>query len=245
MIPALKKRFQLDAIRKTLEEYCASSRPNVVELKAVDDLILQTLHNWHLPTAHLVDSLESIFRSVLQHILEETAHKWETTNLFKALKRISQDVFLSTHIEDLRSNIVSRALRVELTKPITENKILTDLYIAEETAFYEGERFKVRSDIYFDALEIETGRAINQKDRERKRHANAEDLKAKLGPDPYKREIDVMAEIRAYYRIASVRFVDNIIQSVEAELFGKFREGLLDDLYNELKVTDAECKFIA
>jgi hypothetical protein len=57
-----------------------------------------------------------------------------------------------------------------------------------------------------------------------------------LGPDPYSREVGVMARIRAYYQIASIPFLDQVVQAVEAELFIKFRDGLQEDLAAVLQI---------
>ncbi|KAF2434192.1 hypothetical protein EJ08DRAFT_582410 [Tothia fuscella] len=238
---ALKTVFRLDEIRRTLDEFCSSGLPDIVEPKAVDNLILSTLENWHVPTSRLVNALENVLRSALQRTLEETAREWKTTLLFSEIMRISQQVFLRVHVGHLRDMSAPRALRLERTKPITEDTKTMSRYIQEETEHFQNARFKALSETYFDKLDTMTGKETSPHDRERKRQSDREGLKAKIGPDPYDREVRVMAQIRGYYQIASMRFVDNIRQMVEAELFAKFRDGLHNDLQDGLKVHGADC----
>jgi len=240
---AFKCRFKLDDIRATLDEFSSSGLPGDVEPKAVDSLILITLKHWDTPVYRLVDSLEAALRSSLENTLEVTALEWSTSQLFFEMRRI-QESFLSTHLGDLRSNIASRALRLERRKPMTMDEANLQRYMKEQFRVFEDARFEARSNAYFDTQERVMGKEIPKQERERKRlnPAERESLKLKLGPDPFTREIEVMAKIRAYYQIASTRFVDNIRQSVEAELFYQFRDGLKDDLEEGLKVTEDNCK---
>jgi hypothetical protein len=52
---------------------------------------------------------------------------------------------------------------------------------------------------------------------------------------PYKCELRAMAMIWAYYDIASARFVDQVIQAVEAELFPTLCDNLGPELMDVLK----------
>jgi hypothetical protein len=110
-------------------------------------------------------------------------------------------------------------------------------YEEEELEVFQAARFKARTDAFFNQQDHVTRKETSSEERARKRRADMDGLKTKIGPDPYDREVKVMAKIRAYYQIASIRFVDHIRQSVEAELFDKFRNGLYEDLVEGLRVT--------
>jgi hypothetical protein len=238
---ALKKRFHLGEIRATLDEFSASGLPDEIELKAVDSLILKTFEHWHVPLDQLLKSLEEVLRSAMQKTITETTSRWTTTSLPTEIARIC-DHFLDTHLGDLRDNVAARALRLERRKPITDDENTMKRYTQEELDVFNTARFKARTDVYFDQQDVMNGKGTGSEERERKRQNNPDVLKAKLGADPFDREIRVMAKIRAYYQIASVRFVDHIRQSIEAELFVKFRDGLLDDLLEGLRVMQPDCK---
>jgi hypothetical protein len=53
-------------------------------------------------------------------------------------------------------------------------------------------------------------------------------------PDPYRKEIEVLAQIRAYNEVAQKRFVDNVYMSIQGELVHGFGENILEALQNGL-----------
>ena len=53
-------------------------------------------------------------------------------------------------------------------------------------------------------------------------------------PDPYRKEIEVLAQVRAYNEVAQKRFVDNVYMSIQGELVNGFRKNILDALQNGL-----------
>jgi hypothetical protein len=238
---AHKKRFTLGEIHTTLDEYSAYGLPDRVEPKAVDNLIRKTLENWHLPLHQLLVSLKAALQKALKETLDEVVKGWRSTELYSEIHRI-QEIFLGTHCGQLEDHAASRALRLETAKPISEDTRAMKRYKQEELEVLQNAWFKCRSDAFFDGQDGNTGKITTPEQREAERRSKTEALKKRLGPDPHEREIKVMADIRAYYQIASVRFVDHICQSVEAELFVKFRDGLHDDLEDGLRVTQRGCK---
>jgi hypothetical protein len=200
------------------------------------------MEHWDVPLNQLLESLHEIMRKALQTTLDETTRRWNATALPSAIKRISQDNFLTTHLGDLQDNVAMRALRLEQRKPITEDEMTMKRYEEEELAKFQEARLKARIEVYFDEQGRITEKEISSEERARKRRNELDVLKTKIGPDPFDREVKVMAKIRAYYRIASARFVDHIRQSVEAELFVKFRDGLYDDLAKKLRITEPDCE---
>jgi hypothetical protein len=53
-------------------------------------------------------------------------------------------------------------------------------------------------------------------------------------PDPYRKEIEVLAQVRAYNEVAQKRFVDNVYMSIQGELVNGFRQSILEALQNGL-----------
>jgi hypothetical protein len=58
--------------------------------------------------------------------------------------------------------------------------------------------------------------------------------------EPYSREIDLVADISAYYMIAARRFHDSITMRIESKFFKQLRDKLRDQLQDELGIYDAE-----
>jgi hypothetical protein len=213
-----------------------------VEPKAVDRLILLTLEHWDVPLQQLLQALYEIMRSALQKTLDETTHTWNTTALPRAIKQISQDMYLTAHLRDLRENVAQRALILEQRKPLTEDTRTMKRYEEEELQFLQAARLNARIEAYFNQQDRSIGKETSPEERARKLRNDTDAIKAKIGPDPFDREIKVMAKVRAYYQIASVRFVDHMRQSIEAEFFVNFRDGLHIELAKGLRVTEPDCE---
>jgi hypothetical protein len=197
-------------------------------------MILETLKNWHSPLETLTTTLGAALARSLLSTLHETVKEWRATKLFEEM-RDSYLQFLNTHLGSIKAN-VARALRIERAKPITRNDKLMDRYIAEETTTLETGRLRTRHTEYATEIQDMTGKDVTIKAWDEKAKKLALET---IGPDPYSREVGVMARIRAYYQIASMRFVDNIVQAVEADLFVKFRD-LEYDLMGALRVLEED-----
>lgn len=62
-------------------------------------------------------------------------------------------------------------------------------------------------------------------------------------PDPYRKEIEVLAQVRAYSEVAQKRFVDNVYMSIQGELVNGFRQGLHEALQNGLGLNGPDGMF--
>lgn len=236
----LRKRFSLSEIRSQLEDFSPSSLPGGTDPKAVDRMILASIANWHIPTTQLLEKVERELRSGLELALNETAFKWSTTELYREMQQ-QFAAFVLIHIGEQRTQQIPRLLRLETRKPLTENAEAMEIHQARELDAFNIARFRARADVYFNEQDALTGKKSSEEERSRKIQIDKE-LSMKLGPDPYQREVEVMAKIRAYYAVASSRFVDNVYQSVEADLFDRFHGGLRGELEEALGIHGPDCQ---
>jgi hypothetical protein len=235
---ALRKVFSLGEIRSTLESFSTSGLPSAIELKAVDHMMLSTLKNWNKPVDVLFKSLRAALARSLAKSLRDTVGQWRATKLYEKMHSASLD-FLNEHLTSMQVH-VNRSLLLERAKPITRDEQLMNRYISEEEAELTVWRLKNRLKMYNSRLAENGGKELSFAVWDDKTCKNVSTL---LGPDTYASEITVMARIRAYYHIASTRFVDHVAQSVEAELLMKFRSDLDHDLNIVLKVFDQDGRF--
>jgi hypothetical protein len=236
----LRKRFSLSEIRSQLEDFSASGIPGGIDPRAVDQMILATLVNWNIPTTQLLEKVEKELRSGLELTLTDAASKWTTTGLYREMQR-HFDSIVRMHVDNQRTRQIPRLLHLETRKPLTENVEAMKLHKSRELDVFTTARFKARADVYLNEQDAVTGKTIGEEDRSKKIQADKELIK-KLGSDPYEREVEVMAEIRAYYAVAASRFVDNVCQSVEVDLFDHFHEGLREELEEALGIHGPDCK---
>jgi hypothetical protein len=238
-LAALRKMFKLQEIRSTLDSFSTSGLPSVVELKAVDHMILTTFKNWDVPLDLLYKRLRTALARSLASSLSEKVGQWRATKLFEEMHQ-ANIAFLDEHLTHMQAH-VNRSLRLERAKPITRDEELMTRYIAEEETDLADARLQHRYRLYNTKLVENGGKehgAGSWDDKARKQAASL------LQPDTYAREISVMARIKAYYHVASTRFVDHVVQSVEAELLVTFKEELYHDLMMVLKVFGEDGKYL-
>lgn len=237
----LNKKFALQEIRSQLDDYSASGRPGGIDPGAVDMMILATLSNWAVPMNQLFDNIEKKLHSALQQTLDECISGWRTTELYRQLSALSSE-FLADQMKHQREIHALRTLHLETHKPLTEDSEALELYTSRELEILQTARFKARADSYFNEQDAMTSKTTSPEDRTRKTQTDKE-LRNKIGTDTYQREVEVMSTIRGYYTIAASRFVDNICQSVESDLFDHFHNSLRNELEEGLGIRGANCKY--
>ncbi|KAJ9667410.1 hypothetical protein H2201_002611 [Coniosporium apollinis] len=230
----LAARFKLEDIRKALDDFSASDIGEV-DPKAVDFLILKTFEQWDAPMKKFLDDTETVLRVNIRRALDDVFCKWKTTDLYKESSRII-DRFLTNHMENQRKEIAERALRLERFKPITWNSETMEVNRMEELEVFQHARYEARANAYLDEQDARTGKATSL--QERHRRIMTDQVRKEVGPDPYQREVEVMAKVRAYYNIASMRFVDHICQSLQVELIESFRTDIREELMLGLQVKE-------
>jgi hypothetical protein len=130
-------------LRRILDAYSTSGLLSVVEPKAVDHMILETLKNWHIPLSALTRCLKAAIVCSLAKTLQSTVREWRATKLFDEMQYANQS-FVDRHFDEMTS-FVNRALCVEHVKPITREERLMDRYVAEDMSMLEFARLKQRN----------------------------------------------------------------------------------------------------
>ena len=64
-----------------------------------------------------------------------------------------------------------------------------------------------------------------------------------LGRDPFQNEIELAAYVRGYYKTASLRFADNICQTIQGNIFAKVQKEVRQQLLeNRLGLNEGDGK---
>lgn len=244
-----QKRFSLLEIRETLENLTMSDIPNEIDPRAVDHLRSQCLTGWQLPMNAFLENITTILSDKLHYLLQDSCNKWLNTEFYVEAQRILSD-FVAAIMEE-QHNYAQRALRLELHKPFTLNDEDIKRKEGEELQVIEPMRYKTRAGEYLNIHEARTGRVTIEAERKKKIQGD-KNLRTELGVDPFQREIEVMAKVRGYYRVALLRFLDHVVQGVQVEVFEKCRNELSRQLKLGLELGTANgesvnliCQYIA
>ncbi|KAF2494444.1 P-loop containing nucleoside triphosphate hydrolase protein [Lophium mytilinum] len=221
------KVFELDDICKALNDMSSSDIPREVDSKALDFLILESLQEWDRPTDAFFQSLDRALRVQLRGIFDQTFGAWQTSELYKKSWEII-DQFLKLHMTEQRETLAMHALNVEREKPFAGDDQLWDHHISEALVALQHARTMRRLTIYANEKADVTGKEV--KPSELAGLKSKPEVAKIVTNDPYRREVEVMAKIRGYYKIASVRFYSNICLSLQSKLFKMLRLSLRHEI---------------
>jgi len=168
--------------------------------------------------------------------MDQVFAPWKETELFSAVW-MAVTKFLQEYVNYQRDHVASRALRLERNGPMTECAELWRDHQDNELAFLQLKRFETRAEVVFEKQQASTNKEITKVERSR-RAQNDATLKDTLGPDPFRREVEMMAKVKGYYNVASMRFIDHICQSLQAELFKDIGTNLHQELTVALRVSE-------
>ncbi|KAF2669957.1 hypothetical protein BT63DRAFT_226521 [Microthyrium microscopicum] len=151
------------------------------------------------------------------------------------------DAITRNFVHDLVKVQVDKAIGAfarENFTPVIANKQLLDQLTVKELTTIEKARYEQRARQLYQAEHPDWDTEFGLDDKQRK-EIESEKFRVKIGADPYDREIEVMAKVKAYYSIAATRFVENVILMVEADLLGGL-PALKDRIEEELGVKDPD-----
>ncbi|OCK79986.1 hypothetical protein K432DRAFT_393431 [Lepidopterella palustris CBS 459.81] len=231
----LAKTFMLDEIKKTLDDISTSDIPGEVDPKALDYLIVICLKHWNQPTTEFFTTMEIALRSQLRSIFDEAFEAWASTEIYSEAWAIVEQ-FLIIHLGEQKDTLAPHMLSVEQEKPFTDDHELWDYHIVNAKQGFQEARLNHLFQKHFQSMA--SRKPLSQAERERMLKDPV--LREKFKNDPYHREVEVMAKIRGYYKIASTRFYDNICLSLQAKLFRKLRTALHEELTSGLKVYEGD-----
>ncbi|CRG84041.1 hypothetical protein PISL3812_01383 [Talaromyces islandicus] len=205
-----KYRFQLPEIRRINESYSYGHISNQNHPRASETLNKISVSHWDGPMEIFLDHTNKLVRSTIVNQVNKVFAPYQETELHR---HISSTV--SRHLSQLKKDLELQALELlnqEKSKPLTT----AFAYIqAEEKKHYENLTYRRR---------ITRAKAYLKSQNELPEESSKATQKAKqidVGPDPFDNEIKMMAGTRAYYDIASTRFVDSLAQKVHLKLFRK------------------------
>ncbi|KAK6003315.1 hypothetical protein QM012_001160 [Aureobasidium pullulans] len=233
---AKKKTFRLLEVRDTLSKLTASSVPGEVDPLAVDHLRKQTLVGWEQPMLEFVDSVHQEIQTTLDQLLEEACAQWLNTAFFTEARKLVKAFVANAMRNQLQ--YAKRALDLEQRKPLTLNTEGFKYHHDKELQILlEGRATQRLIERTEDADRAAGKIMVDQSERKKKAKA---DIKTKgelgLGDDPFAEEVKVMAKVRGYHNVALSRFLDVIVQGVQAEVLHELETNLLQQLKDGLEV---------
>jgi hypothetical protein len=237
--------FTCGQLKHEIDKQQVPGLPGEVNPNALNKLILGTIQSWQAPVKGLIQTIEKIIReSLLQLILQPSVcDSWRGSILNQRLEAITLD-FIVTIINAETHKALEAAEREEV-RPIVLNQKHFDAEKDSELEILRGVRYTKRAELLYRRLHGEGPESELERHKweEARKNSIAKDkFKAEVGDDPYDREVEVVAKIKAYYRIASTRMVENIYMIIEYGILRKLGQ-LSTEIEESLEIHGGHGKF--
>ncbi|KAJ5173236.1 Dynamin [Penicillium capsulatum] len=216
--------ISLDAVRSLKQETNQVGIPNQIDPSAVETLKKDSVKHWEGIAQDFAKALLGVIKKVLFMTLDEVIVNHRQTGLYRELYRIIE-AFLA-QIQANYLDEVSAYARMEHDRPFTLAAL------AHKEAMEKAKNALTRGRNRSRAKHWISLRSLSDEYVER--------VEAELGADPYAQEVEMVASSRAYYEVASSRFLDVICLIAEAKLRAKCRGDLITVVNSELRVNCLE-----
>ncbi|KAF2713739.1 P-loop containing nucleoside triphosphate hydrolase protein [Pleomassaria siparia CBS 279.74] len=227
--------FGLDDTRERLLEGSYAKLAQHVNPKILEKLMLQSLQHWNEELNLFFDNLERNMLAQTQRTLHESFSKYITTQLFEESSKIVNK-YLALHFGLQRTTMGPEILNSELGGVYLWNSRIFENHKVRFLQAYKLVRCRQRTNAYWSSvdptLDAEQQEVSAKKEPHKTMLANNKDKEL------YETEIDVIAEVRAYYELARVRFHEAICMRVESNLFNEFSSNLMEHLSDDLGLND-------
>ncbi|OAX79086.1 hypothetical protein ACJ72_06596 [Emergomyces africanus] len=220
------KTFALEEIREISSETYTSGVPGLSNPHVVETMNKLSVMHWDQPMGAFLTATYELMEDFLIGKLEDVFFSYQRTALYGKLREIIPK-FLQA-LKEPHLHLANEFYLVERMKPFT--MATATFQNAKRDAFdiLKTKRQECRATRFVEDEYKESGKTLDP--------SGISDIQ--MGEDEYAREIEIMAVSRAYYHVASSRFVDTLCQSVYTKLFFKCDRELRSVIIKELGILD-------
>jgi hypothetical protein len=233
--------IQLDKFRLELGQSSQSKVPGLKHPKVHESLMIKPLQQWQVPLDVFFQELEERLRKHIKTLFVKHFKDRKDSELYTKAWVIVNEM-IDDNLSLQKSTIAAESLKAELQGPYIFHG---DAFKTEKQRVLEDfakQRQTYRMNAFMKEA-IRHGR--NARTLTTERLGKEEQSMAIIRSEPYAAEIDVIADMRAYYGLAARRFHDSVCMRVESNFFKQLREELRNELDARLGISnEADGKFI-
>lgn len=221
------QRFRLEEIREINSNYYQASVPGEIELKALETMNRMSVQYWGVTLNEFMHKVNKVVKGqILEHIDNHFGHQ-KHLQLYSTVQTIAKN-YLELVIHEEWSGL-DRICDAELKYPLTFNQESLKKHELDSIAVRRQKRAEARL-----VLEQTLLKATNM--GKKIKTLTIDDLP----PDSWDVEVQMSAKTRAYYEIASSRFVDTICQNIFVYLIPRCQEALVNHVREQLGLHDVQ-----
>jgi hypothetical protein len=236
----------LRQVKDEIERKQRAGVPNLIPHELYDGLAMEAVKPWKQPMMAFLKLTMSELQSQLELALSETFGQLKKRYVYPtATKCLHQ--YLTNHGNKTTEQLEELYLS-ECEQILTLNKETFSTYVTTETESLKSARHHMRMSAQPRKDGLPPPKHVHWEHLSEE--MQAQELKRReaeirvLGPDPFEREVGVMAFVRGYYRLAALRFADNVFQQTLCRMLPKLRRELSMYLENELGLRGPDPKSV-
>jgi hypothetical protein len=229
-----KTIHELDKLKYELSLCSQGKVPGNVHPKVLEALMIEPLQYWSMALDAFFRELESRLRKQMKTLFAKHFKDRKDSELYTKAWVIVNEM-IDDNLCLQKSTVAAESLNAELEGP----------YIFHDKVFAEAKRL-VLNKCHQDRLNSRMTRFIKEAGRHQyhpriftdEKLRRDEKSMAIIKDEPYKTEVEVIAEVKAYYQLAARRFHDAVCMRVESKFFKQLRTELRSELDGRLGISD-------
>jgi hypothetical protein len=236
----------LATIKEEIKTYSISGLSETINEETYSELCLRSVKPWNRPAEAFVEKAISMVRNHLEKILDQHLRVHAQTYLPATAKKALRE-FVDACAQKQREAV--RAEYEDLDVILTTGNELLRYFRSKEFDDLTAKR-----KLYLLNLEVDHQCRVNPKKRPdpslspEERSKAMDKLRADVKEDEllkrkltaYDKELDVMAMVRAYYILASVRFTDKVVVKMNSVFFKGIKEGITSYIEEKIGVNSGD-----
>ncbi|KAK4078381.1 uncharacterized protein Triagg1_3397 [Trichoderma aggressivum f. europaeum] len=224
----------LRGVKEEIQAKMKAGMPSIIPPDVYNDLAMESIRPWNRPTSvylrEVMWQLQAELDSALNQSLENLKKRFIYTEAKRHLKSCLDEHWKTTQ-KELEALYSDEAERVMTYNTEAFNQCLKSER-AELTRFrhhmrMKGAGYAQRNLVPWDVL-TEEKQILEVKRREAEQ--------TKLKPDDFEREVEVVAYVRGYYKLAALRYSDAVTQRIVCRMIPAIRRQLRNYLDDKLGV---------
>ncbi|KAI5459388.1 P-loop containing nucleoside triphosphate hydrolase protein [Mariannaea sp. PMI_226] len=203
----------LRQVRDEIRSKTRAGMPDIITEEVYNDLCKRAMAPWDGPMVAFLDQIMCLLYNMLIEALKKSFERLNKRLIYQESRKLLKE-YLDDQRQETR-DALEAVYRLETYGLFTINREAFNQCRKDEQVVLTRFRHHMRMVAagYFDGRAQVPWESLTDEKRiqeEKKREAEL----VKIGPDPFEREVEVIAYVRGYYRLAALRFADMVALQV-------------------------------
>jgi hypothetical protein len=225
----------LREVHQEVERRMRAGFPAVIGQGVYEDLVLESIKPWRLPVKAYLKEIMRLLQTDLGSALADSLEHLKKRRIYhEAGKHLKK--FLEKNMGETEAALM-QLYEDETHLLMTFNGETFDQYYRDEKLLLTRFRHQMRMQAMFpeNAKKFTAWDKLTPEQQAQDTKLRDAEL-AKLGPDSLMREVEVVAYVRGYYRLAALRFADTASQIILCRMIPSIRRHLSRHLEERLEL---------